>query len=142
MLIRWLQLISLALIVGVIFALRLIVMPALEVLQPEAAVKAMGKAMSRTRRWLRLLLFVLVATEVWWVVASPVGTIRTETEIRTVVTSASEPIRQTLILVLVAIVYLLTISPHRQLALRLHPHRRWLLDLGLIVGVWAIFYYR
>jgi uncharacterized membrane protein len=125
LLIRWLQHISLALIVGVIFALRLIVMPALAVLQPEAAVKAMGKAMSRTRRWLRLLLFVLIVTEVWSIVASPVGTIRLA-----------------LIIVLSAVIYLLTISPHRQLALRLHPHRRWLLDLGLIVGVWAIFYYR
>ena len=124
MLIRRLQLISLALTVGVIFALRLIVMPALTALPPEAATQAMGKAMSRTRRWLRLLLFVLVATEVWWVVASPVGTIRLA-----------------LIIVLSAIVYLLTISPHRQLALRLHPYRRWFLDLGLITGAITLFYY-
>jgi hypothetical protein len=124
LLIRWLQLISLALIVGVIFALRLIVMPALAVLQPAAAVKAMGKVMSRTRRWLRLLLFVLVATEIWQVVAS-----------------TGEPIRLALIVVVVAIVYLLTVSPHRQLALRLHPHRNRLLDLGLITGAVTLFYY-
>jgi hypothetical protein len=124
LLIRWLQLVSLALMVGVIFALRLILMPALAVLQPEAAVMAMGKAMSRTRRWLRFLLFVLVATEVWSIVASPVGTIRLA-----------------LLVVVVAIVYLLTISPHRQLALRLHPHRNRLLDLGLVTGAVTLFYY-
>jgi hypothetical protein len=141
LLIRRLQLISLALTVGVCFALRLIVMPALTALPPEAATQAMGKAMSRTRRWLRILLFVLVATEVWLVVASPVGMIRTETMIITTVASALEPIRRVLIVLLVAIVYLLTVSPHRRLALRLHPHRQKLLDVGMIVGVVTIFYY-
>jgi uncharacterized membrane protein len=62
LLIRWLHIASTVIVVGTIFFLRLILLPALSILAPEQATQLMGRVMSRLRRPLQVTVLILASS--------------------------------------------------------------------------------
>lgn len=125
-----LHLISLILLTGTAFSLRYLVMPSVTALKADDTTLFMGKIMNRSRRVLRAGLLILIATGVYLFASR----------------SASEPMSNRLLanlfltLAVTLIVFVMSVSPHRRLALWVEPRRRHLLDaaLALLIALTAV----
>ncbi|MEP7270965.1 MAG: hypothetical protein ABI882_05650 [Acidobacteriota bacterium] len=118
---HWLHPTSMILLTSTVFAVRYLVMPSLDALPAEDATVFMGKIMNRSRRVLRLGLLILVVSEVYLFAA------QTPTQ----ASSWRLLVKLALTFAVTLIVLLITVSPHRHLALRVEPWRPQLLDAAL-----------
>lgn len=120
MMMLWIHLLSFVYIAGAVSALRLILFPSLDLLAPEMRTLAAGAVMSRVRNVLPIALWIWTATGLWLLLPGAADWMWKD------IAGGIAGVG------LFVSVSLLTISPHRRLALRTQPRRLLLLNAGLI----------
>jgi hypothetical protein len=120
---RWINLLSLTVLTGIVFGIRCLVIPSIESMPRTEGVRLMGKLMPRARRQLALGLIFFLGSAIAQLALGDL----------TPAAGANEMIaRATAILVTVVLVPL-TLSPHRRISLRIERHRKTLLTIALIL---------
>ncbi len=126
MLIRWLHITSAIVLAGTLFALRVLVLPSLSILQPEEAIQLLGRLMTKVRRTLQVSLVVLIATGIYRALSA------------LFTTSWLWWSKLILSALLLVVVLLLSLSPERKLALKLQAERKVLLNWSLVLATLII----
>lgn len=124
---RWIHLLSFVYLAGALSALRLILFPSFDLLAPETRTLAAGAVMSRVRSVLPLALWIWTATGLWLLLPRTADWMWKD--VAGGIAGAG----------LFVSVSLLTISPHRRLALRTKPRRLLLLNAGMVCAAVLLF---
>lgn len=116
---RSLNLISLSLLTGTVFAVRCLLLPSLAVLTPEQATLLRGKLVPRMRKVLRSAVIVLIGTGIYLFAQH---------------TASVLPIvKLALTIAAAAVLWLLSVSPHRHIAPGIEQYRPQILNLALTI---------
>lgn len=124
---RSLYLISLSLLTGTVFAVRCLLLPSLGVLTPEQATLLRGKLVPRMRRVLRITVIVLTGTGIYLFTQTSASVLST--------------VQLALTFMVAVVLWIVSVSPHRRIALEIERYRPQILNLALTILLALIIVY-